>query len=138
MYDKYMKSHILNIEFVKNDLGFLGFLENGKIPFDIERIYFIRDVPSHVTRGKHGHKQLKQILIPISGSFDVLVINSDGEKNYHLNSPDKSLFIPEMSWREISNFSPGSCCLVVASDKYKEDDYIFELNHFRSLLRQGE
>jgi|688.fasta_scaffold444133_2 hypothetical protein len=137
MYAVHMKSQILNIEFVKNELGFLGFLENGKIPFDIARIYFIRDVPTHATRGKHGHKKLRQILIPISGSFDVLVVNSDGQKKFHLNSPEKSLYIPEMSWREINNFSPGSCCLVVASEKYMKDDYIFDLEQFLSLVGIG-
>jgi hypothetical protein len=128
-------SYLFEIENVRNDLGFLGFLENGKTPFEIRRLYYITEATAGVRRGHHGHKKLKQILIAPIGSFQVKVINKNGEKNYTLDKPNVGLYIPEMSWRELYNFSNPSCCLVLASEIYDSKDYVFDFQHFLQLIQ---
>ena len=129
-----MDSYLFNIDNVRNELGFLGYLENGKTPFEIKRLYYITGASSNVRRGQHGHKKLQQILISAIGSFRVKVTNKYGEKEYTLDNPDTGLYIPEMSWRELYNFSDPSCCLVLASEIYQEDDYVYNLQDFLSSI----
>ena len=105
--------------------GNLSFIEgNNHIPFDIQRIYYLYDVPGGAERGGHAHKDLQQLIIAMSGSFDVVLDNGFEKQRFHLNRSNYGLYVPTMLWRELDNFSSGSVCLVLASNRYHESDYI--------------
>ena len=125
---------LIDIPKIKDTRGNLSVLEKDILPFNFKRIYYLYDVPSGAYRGGHAHKEQQEFLIAISGSFDVIMQNAFGNKtNVTLNRPDKGLLIPHMIWRELENFSSGAICLVIASDVYKEEDYIRDFNEFISL-----
>lgn len=105
--------------------GNLTFIEGGRhLPFDIKRVYYLYDVPSGADRGGHAHRTLEQMLVALSGSFDVHTDTGRARRTFHLNRANIGLSLPPMTWREIDNFSGGSVCLVLASAYYDEDDYI--------------
>ncbi len=111
--------------------GNLTFIEGGvQVPFDIQRVYYLYDVPGGAERGGHAHKNLSQLLIAMSGSFDVLLDDGINKANIHLNRSYNGLYICPMIWREINNFSSGSVCMVLASHKYDEDDYYRNYSNF--------
>jgi oxalate decarboxylase/phosphoglucose isomerase-like protein (cupin superfamily) len=114
--------------------GNLAVLENSKLPFAVKRLYYLYDVPSGSYRGGHAHKMLEQIIIPLSGSFELVLKNSSNEKVVLLNNPVKGVFIPRLTWRELRNFSSGSVCLVLASHEYDESDYIRDWQDFSNLI----
>lgn len=100
------------------------------IPYDIKRVYYLYDIPGGETRGGHAHKTLHQILIAASGSFDVLLDDGVNKKIINLNRPYYGLKIVPGIWRELINFSSGAICLVLASTKYDESDYIRDYDKF--------
>ena len=110
--------------------GNLSFIEKNIIPFKIKRVYYLYDVPSDGSRGGHAHKKLNQFLIPLSGSFDVIVDDGSSKKTFTLNKPNKGLYIPNGIWREMENFSSGAICLVLASDYFDESDYFRDYKKF--------
>lgn len=121
------------IEFEKNhrEKGNITVVENAKeIPYDINRVYYLYDVPGGEERGGHAHKELYQILIAAGGSFDVELDDGNEKRTVHLNRPYQALKIVPGIWRELKNFSSGSCCLVLASHRYDEGDYIREYGEF--------
>ena len=113
--------------------GKLSFIEKDIIPFIIERVYYLYDVPSDAYRGGHAHKELHQFLIALSGSFEVVLDDGKSRQRIMLNKPNIGLLIPTGIWREIDNFSSGSVCLVLASMVYDEDDYIRDYEAFKLL-----
>ena len=116
--------------------GNLSFIENGiHIPFDIKRVYYLYDVPGGAERGGHAHKELHQLIIAMSGSFDVILDNGQEKRRIHLNRSYQGLYVCPMIWREIDNFSSGSVCMVLASDFYKESDYYRDYEDFRKGLK---
>ena len=127
-----MKFEIIEIPKIENSLGNIAVIENDVIPFDIKRVYYLYDIPSSSIRGGHSHKKLQQILIAISGSFDVVLKDGSSSTTITLNKPDKGLLIKNNTWRELENFSSGAVCLVLASTTYNEGDYIRDFDEFLS------
>ena len=116
--------------------GNLVVIEKDIIPFAIKRVYYLYNVPSDSFRGGHAHKNLIQFMIPISGSFEVVLDDGTSKKRIMLNKPNKGLLIPTGIWRELENFSSGSVCLVLASDVFDEEDYIRDYKEF-TLFKSG-
>ncbi len=116
---------IVELPKINNLAGNITVVENMKnIPFEVKRVYYLYDLPGGSERGGHAHKKLQQFIIAISGSFDVLVNDGENEKIVHLDRPYFGLHLRNGIWRELVNFSSGSVCLVLASEKYDESDYI--------------
>lgn len=127
---------VLNFPKIIDARGNLSFVEGGiHIPFAIRRIYYIYDVPGGSSRGAHAHKNLQQVMIPISGSFDVILDDGVSQKKYNLNRSYQGLYISTMIWRELDNFSSGSVCLVLASDLYDPSDYYYDYTKFLEALK---
>jgi len=127
---------IVNIPKISDPRGNLAVIEGGVIPFDIKRVYYLFDVPSDSYRGGHAHKELYQVLISLSGSFDVVLKDGIEEKTITLNKPTKGLLIKPGTWRELQNFSSGSVCLVLASEVYLEEDYIYNYDDFVKCVKE--
>ncbi len=106
------------------------------MPFEIKRVYYLYNVPSGSERGGHAHKNLKQLFVALSGSFDVVLKDGYSEKIIKLNKPNFGLLIPTGIWRELQNFSSGSVCLVLASAEFDEEDYIRDFEDFE-LFKKG-
>jgi dTDP-4-dehydrorhamnose 3,5-epimerase-like enzyme len=125
--------HIIDLPRVNDPRGNLTFIEGGRhVPFDIKRVYYLYDVPGGAERGGHAHKDLRQLIVAMSGSFDVHLDDGQAKKAVHLNRSYMGLFVCPMTWREISNFSSGAVCLVLASNFYDEDDYYRDYAQFRA------
>ena len=115
--------------------GNLAFVENLKhIPFEIKRIYYLFDIPKGSKRGGHAHKDLHQIIIPISGSFEVIIDDGIKNKRILLDKANEGLLITPYIWREIENFTEGSIALVLASNFYDEKDYFRDYENFKINL----
>ncbi|MEC4005410.1 FdtA/QdtA family cupin domain-containing protein [Flavobacterium sp. SUN052] len=125
-----MKIELIDIPKIENSLGNIAVIENEVIPFEIKRVYYLYDIPSSAIRGGHSHKNLQQVLIAISGSFDVVLKDGISENTITLNKPNKGLLIKNNIWRELENFSSGAVCLVLASQVFDESDYIRDFNIF--------
>jgi len=116
---------------INDPRGNLTFIEgNRQIPFAIERVYYLYDVPGGAERGGHAHKDLHQLIIAMSGSFDVVLDDGAEKKRFHLNRSYYGLYVCPMIWREIDNFSSGSVCLALASSLYEEGDYYRDYEQF--------
>jgi len=116
---------------VQDPRGNLTFVEAGRqAPFDIRRVYYLYDVPGGSERGGHAHLQLHQLMIAMSGSFDIVLDDGFDRKRVHLNRSYNALYIPPMTWRELDNFSSGSVCMVLASEHFDEADYIRDYSAF--------
>ena len=111
--------------------GNLTVIENSTtVPFNIKRIYYLYDIPGGESRGGHAHKELRQLLVAASGCFDVTLDDGNVKRTFTLNRPYQGLLIVPGIWRELTNFSSGAVCLVLASDYYSEKDYIRDYETF--------
>jgi dTDP-4-dehydrorhamnose 3,5-epimerase-like enzyme len=127
---------LIDLPKISDPRGNLTFVEQGNhIPFDIQRVYYLYDVPGGSERGGHAHKDLSQLIIAISGSFDVVIDDGNGKKRYHLNRSYYGLYICPMIWRELDNFSSGSVCMVLASNLYDESDYYRDYSEYVAALK---
>lgn len=125
------RCRVIDLPVVKEERGNLSFIEaNRHVPFAIERVYYLYDVPGGAERGGHAHRDLQQLIIAMSGSFDVVLDDGFGKRRFHLNRSNYGLLVCPMVWREIDNFSGGSVCLVLASARYDEADYYRDYNAF--------
>jgi hypothetical protein len=127
--------HMVPFPQVSDPRGNLSFVEGGNhVPFDIRRVYWLYDVPGGAERGGHAHRALEQVIVAMSGSFDVVLDDGSITQRFHLNRSYAGLYIPSMVWREIDNFSSGSVCMVLASEVFDEADYIRDHDEFRATV----
>jgi mannose-6-phosphate isomerase-like protein (cupin superfamily) len=130
---------IVDLPRIEDRRGNLTFIEGHRhIPFDIRRVYYLYDVPGGADRGAHAHKQLEQLFIAMSGSFDVHLDDGRKKKTFHMNRSYYGLYIPSMVWRYLDNFSSGSVCLVLASQPFSEGDYFRKYGDFLAAVRSAE
>jgi hypothetical protein len=130
------KTATFELPVISDPRGSLTFLESGKhFPFSIERVYYLYDIPSRAARGGHAHKALQQVLIALSGSFDVVIDNGAEKKTCTLSHPSSGLYIGPLVWRELENFSSNAVCLVLASMHYSEDDYFRNYSDFIERIK---
>lgn len=127
---------VISLPKISNPKGNLTFIEErSHIPFDIKRVFYLYDIPTSESRGAHAHLNLHQFLICLSGSFDVGIDDGELRTTMHMNRPWMGLHIPPMIWAAEINFDAGSICLVLASDYYKENDYIRDYDEYLKIIR---
>jgi len=127
---------IIELPKIGEPRGNLTFIEGKRhIPFEINRVYYLYDVPGGAERGGHAHKGLHQLIVAMSGSFDMVLDDGKEKKRYHLNRSYYGLYVCPMIWREMDNFSSGAVCLVLASNLYDEADYYRNYDDFIADLK---
>jgi WxcM-like, C-terminal len=127
---------LIELPIVREPRGNLTFIEGEKdVPFEIKRVYYLYDVPGGAERGGHAHRRLKQLIVPLAGSFDVTIDDGFEARTIHLRRASQGLLMPTMIWREISEFTSGSVCLVLASEHYDEADYFRDYEEFRAAAK---
>ncbi len=127
---------LIDLPKIHDPRGNLTFIEAGRhVPFEIKRVYYLYDVPGGATRAGHAHKQLHQLIIAMSGSFDITLDDGYEKQTYHLNRSYFGLYICPMMWRDIDNFSSGSVCMALASEHYDEADYYREYETFIQAVK---
>lgn len=132
----FKESRLIDLPKIADPRGNLTFIEgNNHIPFDINRVFYLYDVPGGEMRAGHSNTKSQQFIIAMSGSFDVIVDDGFEKKTFHLNRAYYGLYLPTMVWREIDNFSSGAVCLVLTSTIYSADDYIREYDEFITAVR---
>jgi hypothetical protein len=126
--------HIIHFPKIHNRAGNITPVQNSiDVPFDVKRVYYLYDVPGGESRGAHGHRALQQVIVAASGSFDVTLDDGKNRKSVNLNRPYFGLHIYPGMWRDLSNFSSGAICLVLASEVYQQDDYIRDYLEFQKF-----
>jgi uncharacterized RmlC-like cupin family protein len=127
---------MIDLPKIQDPRGNLTFIEGGRhVPFDIKRVYYLYDVPGGAERGGHAHKALEQLIVAMSGSFDVILNDGIESRRFHLNRSYNGLYVCPMIWRELDNFSSGSVCMVLASNRYDEADYYRNYDTFIEAVK---
>lgn len=127
---------LIELPKIEDPRGNLTFIEEeNHIPFKIKRVYWIYDVPGGQTRGGHAFKQQQELVVALSGSFDVVVNDGKEEKRFHLNRSYFGLYIPAGLWRHMDNFSTNSVAMVLSSTFFDENDYIRDIEEFRNYIK---
>lgn len=130
---------VIQLPKIADPRGNLTFIEGeAHIPFKIRRVYYLYDVPGGAERGGHAHKELSQLIVAMSGSFDVVLDDGRQKQRYHLNRSYYGLYVCPMIWRELDNFSSGSVCMVLASNLYEASDYFRDYSQFVATLQHFE
>lgn len=129
------QARLITLDKIHDPRGNLTVIESAgdHVPFDVRRVYYLYDVPAGAERGGHSHRACHEVLIAISGSFDVTLDNGDERRTVTLNRPYTALHIVPGIWRTLDNFSSGAVCLVLASDHYDENDYVRDYGEFKLL-----
>ncbi|MGA2179008.1 MAG: FdtA/QdtA family cupin domain-containing protein [Verrucomicrobiota bacterium] len=129
---------LIELPKIADPRGNLTFIEGGRhVPFQIQRVYYLYDTPGGAERGGHAHKDLHQLIVAMSGSYDVILDDGKQKKRFHLNRSYYGLYVCPMIWRELDNFSSGAVCLVLASNLYDAADYYRDYQEFLKALRQA-
>jgi oxalate decarboxylase/phosphoglucose isomerase-like protein (cupin superfamily) len=127
------RCELLALPRIEDVRGSLTFVEQEHVRFTIQRVYWIYDVPGGQRRGGHGYRQLKEVIIALSGSFDVLVDDGRSTQRWSLNRAYMGLYVPNLLWRTLENFSTNGVALILASQPYDERDYVRDYDEFRTL-----
>lgn len=130
-----MQPQIIQLPKIVDDRGNLTFLQHpNHIPFAVKRVFWTYSVPGGETRGGHAYKTQQEIIVALSGSFDVVVTNADGStEKFSLNRSYYGLFLPPQTWRHIENFSTNALSLHLSSNEYSREDYLYEFDSFIQL-----
>ena len=129
---------LIELPKIKDPRGNLTCIESGvNVPFEVQRNYWIYDVPSGMWRDGHAFREQQEFLVALSGSFDVVVNDGIKEQTFHMSRPQIGLYIPPMTWRHINNFSTNSVALVLSSTLYSQDDYIEDFDEYKTLKNHG-
>lgn len=129
-----MIGKIIDLPKIVDPRGNLTVAEQMKnVPFDIARVYWTYDIPAGERRGGHAHRTCEEVIIAVSGSFDVMTDDGHEQKTYHLNHPYQGLYVGTGVWRTLEDFSSGAVCLVLASELFDEDEYIYDKDEFKKL-----
>lgn len=131
------KPRIIDLPKIEDPRGILTFVQDNHIPFEIKRVFYTYDVPGGESRGSHAHKTLQQIIIAASGSFTVVLDDGRKRHEYFLNHPWQGLYLPPGYWETLADYSSGAVCLVLASQKYNPDDYLYNYDDFMKWLREN-
>jgi hypothetical protein len=128
---------LIELPKITDPRGNLTFVEGGNhISFDIKRVYYLYDIPGGSDRGAHAHKNLHQFVIAMSGSFDIVLDDGERQRRFHLNRSYYGLYVCPMMWRTLDNFSSGGVCVVLASERYDESDYIRDYDEFMNIANK--
>lgn len=128
---------LINLPKILDDRGNLSFFENqNQIPFDIQRVYWIYDVPGGEYRGGHAYQDLQEVIIALSGSFDVVLHDGFQERKFNLNRSYTGLYVPKMVWRHLENFSTNSLALIVTDKFFEEEQYIRDFEAFKKAIHE--
>lgn len=128
---------ILELPKIHDPRGNLTFIEGDiHVPFGIQRVYYLYDVPGGADRGAHAHRNLHQFIVAMSGSFDVVLDDGVDQRRFHLNRSYFGLYVCPMMWRYLDNFSSGAVCMVLASSRYSESDYIRDYDEFMAAAKE--
>ena len=131
-----MKHYIIHFPKIIDPRGNLTVAEQREhVPFDIQRVYWTYDVPSGESRGGHAHRECEEVIIAVSGSFDVTLDFGDHRQTYHLNHPYQGLYVGTGIWRTLDDFSSGAVCLVLASHLFEEEDYIRDYDEYLQTIK---
>ena len=129
-----MIGRLIDLPKIVDTRGNLTVVEQMRqIPFDIARVYWTYDIPGGGRRGGHAHRSCQEVVVAVSGSFDVQLYNGREWETYHLNHPYQGLYIGTSIWRTLEDFSSGAVCLVLASELFDEDEYIYDMDEFEKL-----
>ena len=129
--------HTFNIDSYDDERGCLSVPEEGSnLPFEIKRLYYLYRTRDRCIRGVHAHKKLEQIIVPFFGKFEILLDDGVSKKKFILDSPSVGLYVCPMIWREVTPIGDDGVCVVLASRKFEEDDYIHEYNDFLSIVKK--
>lgn len=127
---------LIDLPKISDPRGNLTFIEGSNhIPFDIKRVYYLYDVPGGAERGAHGHRNLQQFIVAMSGSFDVILDDGFDKRTIHMNRSYYGLYVSPMMWRDITNVSSGAVLMVLASERYSEADYFRDYDEFLQAAR---
>ncbi len=128
---------LLDLPRISDGRGYLSVVEaNRHIPFAIERVYYLYEVPGNLARAGHAHKQLQQLMIPVAGSFNIMLDNGRLRETFTMDKPWQGIVLDSMVWRDIDAFSPDCVCLVLASRPYEESDYYRNYDDFKTALEE--
>ena len=131
-----MQPKLIHLSKIFDSRGNLSFIEEDThLPFRIQRVYWIYDVSGGERRGGHAFRETEELIVALSGSFDVVLNDGNKEHRFSLNRSYYGVYVPKMIWRMLENFSTNSLALIIASTEYSEADYIYEFNEFKSLAR---
>jgi oxalate decarboxylase/phosphoglucose isomerase-like protein (cupin superfamily) len=130
-----MEPYLINLPKFLDPRGNLSFIEeDSQLPFKIQRVYWIYDVPGGEHRGGHAFRQTEELIVALSGSFDVVLNDGNKESRYHLNRSYYGVYVPKLYWRMLENFSTNSLAVIIASTTYSESDYIRNFDKFKQLI----
>lgn len=139
MYMRLNDCHLIEISKARGSQGDLAFIEGGQnIPFEIKRIFYIKDVPAGGTRAGHALRTCEQLIIAIHGAFDAVADDGSARKRWRLERSSQGLYVPNMIWRELENFSPEAICLVLASEPFSEASYIRTYAEFKAAIERQQ